>query len=235
MECTFVALALSLCLVTTVFADTLQSTNYKLDESVIGVGDVNNSASQNYKAVNSTGDISIGDSASSAYQIEAGSKTNADPALTFSVDSATANFNGFSPTAAATATATFSIINYTSYGYAVQIMGSPPTLGGHMIAAMGSTGSSQTGIEQFGINLVANTLPTSFGANPSFGQFGFGSVDANYNTPNRFRYVNGETIASAPKSSGKTTYTISYLVNVSALTPAGQYTSNQTVVVTGTY
>jgi hypothetical protein len=91
------------------------------------------------------------------------------------------------------------------------------------------------GIEQFGINLVANTLPISFGANPDNGQFGFGSVASGYNTPNNFRYVNGETIASASKDSGITNYTISYIVNVAPLTAGGTYTANQALVVTGTY
>jgi hypothetical protein len=85
------------------------------------------------------------------------------------------------------------------------------------------------------MNLVANTSPISFGANPDHGQFGFGSASTNYGTANNFRFVNGETIASAPKSSGQTIYTISYLVNVNSLTPGGNYTSSQTLICTGTF
>lgn len=146
-----------------------------------------------------------------------------------------ANLGSFSATSATTATTTFSVSNYTSYGYVVQIFGDPPTNGTHSINGMGTTGASEVGTDQFGINLVANTAPKSFGANPDQGQFGFGTASANYNTSNQFRYVNGETIASAPKSSGVTTYTISYLVNVAPLTPGGNYTTHQTLVVTGTY
>lgn len=100
---------------------------------------------------------------------------------------------------------------------------------------MATNDSSHPGTEQFGINLVANTSPASFGANPNNGDFGFGSVAENYNVANQFRYVSGDTIAKAEKSSGETTYTISYLVNVTGLTPGGSYASNQTLVVTGTY
>jgi hypothetical protein len=104
-----------------------------------------------------------------------------------------------------------------------------------VIDPLTTASTSQTGVEQFGVNLVANTLPVSVGANPNNGQFGFGEAATNYNTSNSYRYVSGEAIAKAPKSSGLTTYTLSYLVNVDSLTPGGQYTSNQTLVVTGTY
>jgi len=218
-----------------VYAETLQSTNYKLDESAIGTGGQNQASSANFQADNATGSLSIGNSASSSYQVEAGTKTTPYPTLSFAISNANANFGSFSPTTAATATATFSVSNYTSYGYVVQIMGNPPTNGLHTIDAMNTTDSSQIGKEQFGINLVANTLPTSVGANPNNGQFGFGSIDANYSMSNQYRYISGETIASAPKSSGATAYTISYIVNVASITPGGNYTSNQTVVITGTY
>jgi hypothetical protein len=100
---------------------------------------------------------------------------------------------------------------------------------------MDESGPSMVGAEQFGINLVANTQPESFGANPDQGQFGAGSASPNYGTSNQYRYVNGETIATSPKSSGITTYTVSYIINVGSLTPGGQYTSNQAIVCTPTF
>jgi len=218
-----------------VYADSLQSQNFILNEPVIGVGDINQSSSANFKSVNATGDIAVGNSSSSSYQVNAGSKTSPDPVLSFSIISASGDFGTFSPTTPATATTSFSVSNYTSYGYVAQIFGSAPTFGGHTIATMSSQGDSQVGQEQFGINLVANTTPKSFGANLNNGSFGFGSVEANYGTPNKYRYVSGDVIASAPKSSGVTIYTISYLVNVAPITTSGKYTGNQTVIVTGTY
>lgn len=219
--------------------ETLQSPNYRFDESSVGTGGLMQGSSTNYRVESATGDLSVGSAASGNYQLEAGSRTSPDPTLTFSVDNANANLGKFSATAASTATASFSIINYTSYGYVVQLVGEPPKYGSNEINAMTANAASQPGIEQFGVNLVANTSPASFGANPDNGtppnDFGFGQVATNYDTPNQFRYVSGETIALAPKSSGKTTYTLSYLVNVAALTPSGTYTSDQTLVVTGTY
>lgn len=219
----------------TVFAATPQSSNYRFDESSIGVSSLIESSSANYRGQSGAGDTAAGNTASPNFQAETGSRTSPDPNLTFSIDSSNANFGSFSPSLASTATATFSVINYTSYGYVVQLAGTPIKYGSHTIAAMGSNAASQPGTEQFGVNLVANTSPQSYGANPNNGGFGFGSVAPNYATPNQFRFVSGETVAQAVKSSGKTSYTLSYLVNVSSLTPGGVYAGNQTLIVTGTY
>ena len=217
------------------YASALQSSHYHFDETDLGNGGFGQSGSTNFQVFDTTGDLAVGSSSSTSYQVDAGSKTAHDPTLSFVVNGTGANFGNFSSTVAATTTSSFSVSDYTSYGYVVQIIGTAPTNGSHTISAMPATAFSQTGIEQFGINLVANTLPTSVGANPDNGQFGFGGAAANYSTSNKYRFVSGETIAQAPKSSGTTTYTLSYLVNVSSITPGGQYTSNQTVIVTGTY
>lgn len=222
-------------LTTTTYAETLASPNYKLDESVVGAGGLNQSSSTNYKVSEATGDIAVGDAASSTVQIKAGSNTTNDPALSFSFISPNANFGIFTPASSSVSTASFSVSNYTSYGYVVQIFGNAPSNGSHTIAAMATTGDPTPGTDQFGINLVANTAPVSVGANPDNGQFGFGSVTTDYSTSNKYRYASGETIAQALKSSGKTIYTISYLINVAGLTPGGQYNSNQTIIITGTY
>jgi hypothetical protein len=224
-----------LCLTTGSNVSALQSATYHFDETSIGSGGLIQSSSTNFGTADSIGDISVGNTASANYQINTGSKTTNDPALSFSITSGAITFPSFSSTVATVTTATFSVSDYTSYGYVVQVIGNAPSYGSHVIPAMATTGPSQVGIEQFGINLVANTLPSSVGANPDNGQFGFGTAATNYSTSNQYRYVSGETIASAPKSSGLTNYTISYLVNVGALTPGGQYTTNQTIIVTGTY
>lgn len=228
-------IALTLFSIPTVATQTLQSPNYRFDESAIGTGGLMQGSSSNYKITSATGDLSVGSAESSNFQVEAGSRTSPDPTLTFEVMTAEADFGEFSAATTATSTASFSVINYTSYGYVVQLVGAPPKYGNNEITAMSATAASQPGIEQFGVNLVANTSPESFGTNIDNGSFGHGSVAPNYATPNQFRYVSGETIASAPKSSGKTVYTLSYIVNVTPLTPSGMYTSDQTLVVTGTY
>lgn len=215
------------------------STNYRFDESSIGTNSLLDSSSTNYRATTGAGDTAAGFSASSNFQTQAGSNTTPAPNLTFSINSGAAALGSFTPSIASTTTTSFSVINYTSFGYVVQLAGKAPTYGTNEIDPMTANAASQPGIEQFGINLVANTSPVSFGANPNNGtapnDFGFGQAAPNYSTPNQFRYVSGETIAQAPKSSGKTDYTISYLANVATLTQGGAYSSNQTLIVTGTY
>lgn len=218
-----------------VYAQTLSSPNFKFDESVISSGGLIQSSSLNYQFGGSISDTGVGNALSSTFQVEAGSQTTSDPALSFSIIDTSASFGSFSPSVASTTTSTFSVSNYTSYGYVVQIAGTAPTNQGNVIDAMATTDNSQTGVEQFGINLVANTAPSSVGANPDHGQFGFGDASPNYSTPNSYRYVSGETIAEAPKSSGVTIYTITYLINVNSLTPGGQYRSSQELICTGTY
>lgn len=211
------------------------SANYKLDETTMGITGNAEASSTNYSSRAGAGDLSIGNAASTNFQVEAGSHTTPDPYLSVQITNANADFGSFSPGLTATATATFSVINYTSYGYAVIITGDTLKNGSYSLPAMTSTAAAQAGTEQFGLNIVANTAPIAFGANLNNGGFGFGAAAPSYATANQFRFVSGESIATAPKSSGKTDYTISYIANVNGRTPGGQYSGKQTIVVTGTY
>lgn len=219
---------------------TLKSAHYQFENSDLGGGGISSSSSPSYQTVLSTQDAAIGHSGSTNYQNEAGSQTTGDPALTFTVNGSGASFGSFSPTQAATATSTFSVSDYTSYGYIVIITGTPPTYGTHTITPMGTDAdggpqASSPGVDQFGVNVVKNTSPTNFGADPDHGQFGIGNAATNYDTDGKFRYVDGDTIAVGPKSSGVTTYTISYLVNVNSLTPGGEYQSDLSLICIATY
>lgn len=230
-----VAAFLVLSVSTVASAETLQSDNYRFDESTLGAGGLVQSSSANFQGGNSLGDLAVGDSASANYQVMSPARNSDDPTLSVVINSPAANFGSFSASTPATATASFSVANYTSFGYVVQLEGSPLKNGSHTIPALTTPASSQAGTEQFGINLVANTSPVSLGANPDQGQFGFGVAHPDYATPNQYRFNSGDVIASAPKSSGDTTFTISYLVNVDPLTIGGKYNTHQTLIVVGTY
>ena len=217
------------------------STDYRIDESFIGPGSNLESNSAGYtieagqQSVGNTGGTT---SSSTDYNVLGGHTTTSDPSLTCALNTSTINFGAFSSATTLTANATFSVLNYTTYGYNVTIIGNPPSQGAHNLTGLNPAATSQVGTEQFGINLVANTSPTSFGAFPAQvpdSTFSFGDATANYSTPNTYRYVSGEVIASAPKSSGRTDYTISYIVNVSNNTPGGAYSGNQVILCTGTY
>ena len=216
-------------------AEALQSSHYQFNETSLGGIGTTKTQSTGFQALTSGGIIGFGSSVGITKQVATGHETTSDPALSFAVASSSLNFGNFSAGTTSTTTSTFAVSDYTSYGYVVQVLGSAPSNGGHTITTMSSTGVSTAGTEQFGINLVANTSPSSLGANPDHGQFGFGSATSNYGTTNNYRFVSGETIASAPKSSGVTVYTISYIINVSSITPGGQYAGSQTILCTATF
>lgn len=217
---------------TFVYAEPFTSSNFRIDESFVGGGGDVDSSSANFKADSAIGNVGVGESSSTNFQTQSGYVTTNDPALTFIVNSTSINFGSLSTSATATGTSTFSVINYTSYGYVIQSISPPPKTGNYTLTGMGSAGVSQTGVEQFGINLIANISPINQGAGPSGG---FGVAATGYDTANNYKYVAGDIIASAPKSSGQTNFTMSYIVNASNTTAGGSYTGNQILVCTGTY
>lgn len=227
--------------VNTIFAAT--SSSYSIQEDFLGSGGVIESSSPNYQSFDSIGGVGVGDSASpnvptSGTQAQSGYTTTNDPSLNFIVTGSSVALGSLSTSLPKTATGSFSVLNYTSSGYIVQILGDTPSNGAHNLTNMAVAAGSSVGSEQFGINLVANTSPTTFGADPvqqPSTAFSYGSAASGYNTTNLYKYVNGQTITTATKASGKTDYTISYLANISINTPGGSYSGNQTLVCVGTY
>jgi hypothetical protein len=235
------------------------STNYKVVESEIGGNGQFNSSSTNY-SVNpniddggsSLGESAVGNSASSSYQTNSGFNTTAQPGLTLNVGGTPANLGTLSIGSANMATATFNVKNYTSWGYAVTIIGTAPSYRGHALAGMGTQSANSTGCspscasvngtEQFGINLRANASPSAVGVDPApipSSAFSLSNptvvLPLPYRTADAYRYFSGDTIAQAPSSSGETDYTISFMANMSNTTPGGRYTGNLQIVATGTF
>ncbi len=216
----------------------LNSNNYRIDEDSVGGGGGINATSPNYQSQDNIGQLGVGDSASATKRTQSGAVTTNDPGLSFILNSSSVALGSLSTSLTRTDTTTFSVLNYTSYGYIVQTLGSPPNNGAYTLAGMPTTTTSSVGTEQFGINLVANTSPITYGANPVQNpstSFSYGAAASGYNSANNYRYVSGETIATATQSSGKTDYTMSYIANIGINTPAGSYSGKQTLVVTGTY
>ncbi|HVI69349.1 MAG TPA: hypothetical protein VM581_02725 [Magnetospirillaceae bacterium] len=214
------------------------SPNFQIQEDVVGGGGNTRSTSPGYISQDSLGDATLGPAAGTGFGAASGFITPSEATLSFSVDTSSVNLGSLSTSLTRTGTATFSVTNYTSYGYVVQTIGNPPNNGSHTLTALSSQTASATNTEQFGINLTANTAPTTFGAAPQQvpdNSFGFGSAATGYNTANVYKYVSGDTIAGAVKSSGKTTFSISYVANIAPGTERGSYSGNQTLVCTGTY
>lgn len=214
------------------------STNFQVQEDFLGAGGVIDSSSTNYQSFDSVGAVGVGDAEGTLYKTQSGYTTTDDPSLTFVVNTTSVSLGALTTGSTATGTATFSVLNYTSYGYIVQVIGNPPSNGGHTLTNLASPTASAAGTEQFGMNLAANTSPTTFGAAPvqvPSSSFSYGVAAANYNTTNLYKYVAGDTLASAPKTSGQTNFTASYIANVAVGTPGGSYSGQQTLVVVGTY
>ena len=205
-------------------------------------GTLDNSCSGSYCAAQTLGDTAVGNSAGGSYQVQAGFNVNREPSLELFVNSANINTGVLSTTATATATATFYVKSYLSSGYVIDTISPPPRMGSYALLTPSIPTASSVGTEQFGINLVSNTIacgaPTNFGSNPvqvPSTVFSFGQATSNYDTCGKFMYKSGDSIASSSESSGQTDYTISYITNISSTTPGGVYTMYQQIVAIPTF
>ncbi|MGA2667043.1 MAG: hypothetical protein ABSE91_03050 [Patescibacteria group bacterium] len=119
-------------------------------------------------------------------------------------------------------------------GYTITYNGDTLKSGSNSIAAMASAGASSYGTAQFGINLEANTTPST-GANPTGS--GSGTPASDYGTANSFRYVvnTATPLASASAPTASNTFTVSYIANVASTTPAGAYSTTITYICTGNF
>ncbi len=156
-----------------------------------------------------------------------------NPVLTFSISSNTIALGTLSSASTASSSHTISVSSNASGGFAVAYNGPTLTSASSTIPAY-STGSSVVGTAGFGINLVANTVP-SVGAAAS-GSGCVSGLSSGYGSLNVFNWVPSTTtqIASvtAPTSC---VYTVSYVANISSITPAGNYSSATTYTATGTF
>ncbi len=214
------------------------SSNYQVNEVFFGAGGALHVCSSNYCAKESAGETGVGSTSSSNYKAHGGFNTDRMPFLQFVVNGTNTDIGVLSTSSTATTTGTFSVKNYLSSGYQVVTVSNPPQYNTYTMHNLTSPSASVPGTEQFGINLVHNTSPTSFGANPAqvpSSAFSFGQAASGYNTANQYKYVPGDTIAYSNSSSGETDYTISYIYNISNITPGGTYDFKDILVATATF
>lgn len=231
------------CVVGPVFAQTSTSPNYQIQEYQFGTGGDPNLNSANFSANASVGSLGVGRSASTNYNMEAGLITPSEPFLELFINTTDVDLGVLDSITTSTGSSVFWVRTYLSSAYVVQTMSPSLTSeGGHVIPGKSTRGAPQTGTEEFGINLVANTSP-AIGADPfnvPDDSFADGSVDSEYGQANEFKYNQGDIIARAPETVGnqavgRTDYTISYIANISGITPAGSYKMIHNIVVTGTF
>ncbi len=224
------------------FAAQSSSTSYQVNEVFFGSGGELHACSTTLCSKQAAGELAVGNTASANYQAQGGFNTNRNPYLQFIVNTTNLNIGTLNAGTTSTGTATFQVKTYLASGYVVTNASTGPKNGSYTIASPASPTASNASVEQFGINLVSNTgctgIAGTLGANPvqvPGGTFGFGAAASGYNTACQFKYVNGNTVASSSRSSGETDYTISYIFNITSVTPGGTYTMNHVLVATSTF
>lgn len=237
----FLLTALLMLVPTPVFAQSSSSTNYKVDQTFFGSGGELNACSSGatgYCSKQTAGELGIGNTSSASYQAYAGFNTTDEPFLEFVVTGSNIDLGYLDTSTAKTTTGTFYVRAWQANGYVVRTESDPPKSGNFTLPGLTSPTASSPGTEQFGINLVANTSPSSFGSDPvqlPDNTFSFGIASTGYDTPNVYKYVKGDAVAESPRSTSITQYTISYLFNIDDATPAGQFTFKHNLVATGSY
>ncbi len=167
--------------------------------------------------------------------------TTIDPQLSFAITTNTVTLTkagggnpdfsntGFNQGAANTLAAS---TNGTT-GYMITYNGATLTSGANTISAMAAKTTSSAGTEQFGINLKDNATPNT-GTEPSGGT---GAPESDYNTADNFRFITATAtdLAAAAGPSVTSTFTVSYIANVTTITEAGAYSTTITYICTGRF
>lgn len=214
------------------------SPNYQVTETQFNSGASLNSCSSGYCARVSIGDVGTGDSGTPGKSTaEFGPVTPDLPSLEVIVDPGISSLGTLTTETPGYKTMVVRVKSYLSNGYTLQINGTPPKYGNYLLNTPTSPTSSQPGTEQFGINVVDNSTP-DVGANlvqvPD-AETSFGQAMPNYSQPNKFMYNSGDVVAFSNRSSGRTDYTVSMLVNIAGNTPAGQFVGDYAAIVIPIY
>ncbi len=225
-------------------------TQYQVSETFFGSGGELNACGGSYCSKQTAGELGVGKTCTLTYCAQAGFNTDRSPSLEMSVNTPSVDVGVLDTSETHVGTATFQVKSYLASGYQVTTASDPPKNGSYAMNSSGTAGASTVGVEQFGINLVANSCPASapgsgngscsggLGANPTQdpdSSFSFGQAASGYNTADQYKYSKGDVIAESSSSSGFTLFTVSYLFNISSATPGGTYTMQHSLVATSTY
>ncbi len=130
------------------------------------------------------------------------------------------DFGTFSKSVNSTGSSQFVVATNANAGYSVTLSGTTLTSGNNVIPAMAAPTAPSPGTSQFGLNLRANT-------NPTVGQEVVGAgtslPNANYGTPNLFKFTNGDVLVSSTTSNDNRKFTVSYVTNINGTQAPGVY------------
>jgi hypothetical protein len=216
---------------------TSNSSHYSVTETQFGGGSQQEQCGSQYCAKSSAGDLTVGGTNSTSFSALSGSNTTDQPLLEVITVGGNQNLGVLEQDSTATATAVVKVRNYLMQGYAIEMAGSPPKYGTHALNPLSVPTASQPGHEQFGINLVANSTP-AIGANPvkaPSGDSALSYITSGYSNADQYKYIDEDIVAENYTESGEVHYTISMILNISGVTPGGQYASTFSAVVVPLY
>lgn len=219
-------------------AQTSSSKNYQAVELQFGSSANEESCSSKYCSSFTIGELSSGGSTSAAF----GVAKYSEPVIEMIIEAGASHLGNLTTEEAATKTAIVKVRNYQTGGYHLQVYGKTPAYNSHYLSPITSPTTSRPGTEQFGINLVKNTLPvvgenikqvpiTDDGLVSDI----YGEVMPNYSTPDLFTYVDGDVVARSVSDTGGSDYTISMIMNISSATPAGHYAGDFSILLVPAY
>lgn len=157
-----------------------------------------------------------------------------DPTFTFSLGSSSVSLGTLGTGTTGTGTHTVSASTNGSGGFSITYNGALLTSGSNDIDSIGTAQASSQGTEQFGINLKDNATP-NIGSNPTTNA-GTCGIAANYGTADSFSYAaSATTTVTNVSAPADCVYTVSYIANISSITPAGAYSTTLTWIGTATF
>lgn len=142
------------------------------------------------------------------------------------------DYGDLSPYVTDVGTSQFGVATNAEGGYVVVTSGKTMTAGNKQIDPIETPTANLPGIAQFGLNLRANTDPP-LGQDPT--GIGIGTVAAEYDSPDLFKYEDGDVVASAVTGSMFNTFTVTYIVNVAPDQPSGIYNTTVTYICTAAF
>jgi hypothetical protein len=148
-----------------------------------------------------------------------------EPYISFNVTDGVISFGTLSLITEKTDTATMTASTNSSLGYSITLNGPTLTNGSYTIDAIGGTATDSTpGTEQFGLRIAASG--------------GSGQSVAPYNDVSKFAFDISnvpDEVAKSTVISATTTYTMTYVANITNSTEAGTYVATHTYVCTGNF
>jgi hypothetical protein len=143
------------------------------------------------------------------------------------------DMGNLSSTQTLTASSQMAAATNATGGFVITANGPTMQAGTNVINSLSTPQPSVKGTSQFGINLRANDDPEVGG--DSDGSWANASPSPDYDIPNHFKYIDGDTIASSVGVNLQHRFTVSYIVNASESLRPGVYTTSLTYICSGRF